>query len=258
MTQAQRWNAGDYRTNAPFVPELGKAVLDLLSVPAGARVLDLGCGDGVLSQELCFRGYDVLGVDASHDMVCAARARGVAALHADGHDLPFAPESFDAVFSNATLHWLKRPDTAIASVYRALRPGGQFVAEFGGLGNTQRVVHALVSGLTARGLAGAEAVPWYFPSPGEYATRLERAGFRVEVMYYFDRPTPLPGDLLDWIATFGDSFTNLLSDAARESYLRDVRAELACELVDSNGVWVLDYVRLRFRAKKPDRRALLA
>jgi SAM-dependent methyltransferase len=251
MSQAQVWRPSDYRTNAPFVPQLGKAVLELLTVPQGARVLDLGCGDGVLSQELCARGYDVLGVDASPEMVAAARLRGIEALHADGHDLPFAQHSFDAVFSNATLHWLTRPDAAIASVYRALRPGGQFVAEFGGQGNTQRVVRALVAGLVARGVAGAAAIPWYFPSPGEYATRLERAGFRVEVMYHFDRPTPLPGDVLDWIATFCDSFTRGLSEQARTGYLHEVRAELAQELCDASGTWVLDYVRLRFRAQKP-------
>lgn len=251
MTQVQPLRASDYRTHASFVPELGKAVLDLLTVPAGARVLDLGCGDGVLSQELRARGFDVVGVDTSPSMVAAARAAGIDALCADGHDLPFAEQSFHAVFSSATLHWLTRPDAVIASVYRALRPGGQFVAELGGKGNTARLVRALVAGLSARGLAGDAAVPWYFPSPGEYATRLEQAGFRVELMCHFDRPTPLPGDILGWIATFGDSFTRLLPEAARAPYLSEVRAQLASELLNASGTWVLDYVRLRFRATKP-------
>lgn len=249
-TSAQTWNADDYATHAHFVPTFGKALLDMLTLPAPARVLDLGCGDGVLTRELCARGYQVLGVDASPEMVSAARANGVAAEVVDGHALPYPPATFDAVFSNATLHWLTRPDAAIAGVARVLCPGGQFVAELGGKGNTRRVVAALVAGLDARGIAGESLVPWYFPSAAEYAHKLEQAGFRVDVMAHFDRPTPLPGDVLGWIATFGDSFTRAVPEAERADFLQEVRARLAPELLDAHGRWVLDYVRLRFRATK--------
>jgi len=249
-TSAQTWNADDYAAHAHFVPAFGKSVLDMLTLPAPARVLDLGCGDGALTCELIARGYQVLGVDASPDMVRAARERGVSAAVVDGHALPYPAGSFDAVFSNATLHWLTRPDVALAGVAHVLRPGGQFVAEFGGAGNVRRVVAALVAGLSARGIAGAECIPWYFPSVGEYAQKLERAGFRVDVMAHFDRPTPLPGDVLGWIATFGESFTRALPAQARAEYLQEVRARLAPELCDTDGRWALDYVRLRFRATK--------
>ena len=246
---AQAWSPDDYARNASFVPKLGEPLLELLTVPAPARVLDLGCGDGALTSELCARGYDVLGVDSSPEMVRAARARGLSAEVADGHALPFDSE-FDAVFSNAALHWLLRPDDAIASVHRALRPGGQFVAELGGAGNIARLLSALTSLLDARGVAGAGVVPWYFPSAGEYATRLERAGFRVDLLAHFERPTVLPGDVLGWLATFGDSFTNALPVAERPAYLEDVRERLSQQLVNRDGHWVLDYVRLRFRAVK--------
>ncbi|HVZ33213.1 MAG TPA: hypothetical protein VG963_12355 [Polyangiaceae bacterium] len=126
--------------------------------------------------------------------------------------------------------------------HRALTPGGEFVAEFGGAGNVASVVEALTAELRARGVDAPQ--PWYFPSAGEYATKLERAGFRVEFLAYFDRPTPLPGDVLDWIATFGERYTHALPAEQRPSYLRDVRARLA----PLNGV--LDYVRLRTRARK--------
>jgi trans-aconitate methyltransferase len=249
MADSQTWNADDYEQHAPFVAELGVPVIDLLTVAPPARVLDLGCGDGVLTQKLCERGYTVLGVDASAAMVHAASARGVPAQVVDGHALPFV-DAFEAVFSNAALHWLLRPDEAIAGVHRALRANGQFVGEFGGAGNVERLVSALVAGLDARGVHGADVIPWYFPSAGEYATRLERAGFRVDFISHFDRPTPLPSDLLDWIATFGESFTRALPERERADYLSEVRARLAPQLVGPDGRWLLDYVRLRFRATR--------
>jgi trans-aconitate methyltransferase len=250
MTSTQTWHSGNYHKHAAFVPELGKGLLDLLTIDRSARVLDLGCGDGVLTEQLVQRGYDVLGVDASEAMVRAARARGLNAQVLDGHALSFDNE-FDAVFSNAALHWLTRPDEAIAGAHRALRRGGQFVAELGGAGNVASVVGALVAGLDARGVRGQDAMPWYFPSVGDYATRLERAGFRVDFISHFDRPTPLPTDVLDWIATFGESFTRSLPAHERPGYLAEVRERLARSQRDALGNWTLDYVRLRFRAHKP-------
>ena len=251
MTTTQTWNTNDYATHAHFVPAYGSAVVELLTKEPPARVLDLGCGDGVLTRELVQRGYEVVGIDASPQMVAAAREHGIDAAVVDGHALPYAPSTFDAVFSNATLHWLTRPEQVIESVFRVLRPGGEFVAEFGGAGNTRRVMHALVSGLDARGISGASAIPWYFPSVGEYATKLEQAGFRVAVMAHFDRPTPLPGDVLGWITTFCESFTRAVPAEQRDAYLAEVRAKLAPELQGSDGRWHVDYVRLRFRAIKP-------
>lgn len=249
MAITQTWDASDYKRHAGFVAELGAPLIDLLGLPRGARVLDLGCGDGVLSEQLAGRGYDVLGIDASEAMVQAARERGITAQVCDGHALSLE-QAFAGVFSNATLHWLTRPDEVIAGVHRALRPGGVFAGEFGGAGNVATVVHALTAALDARGIAGQAAIPWYFPSPGEYASRLERAGFRVDFIAHFDRPTPLPTDVVGWIGTFGESFTHRLPERERAAYLEEVRARLAEQLVDEAGRWVLDYVRLRFRATK--------
>jgi trans-aconitate methyltransferase len=240
----QTWNAADYTRNASFVPSFGEALLSMLR-PSPARVLDLGCGDGALSLQLLQRGYDVVAVDASVSMVEAARVHGLDARVIDGHGLRFHDE-FDAVFSNAALHWMTRPDEVIAGVHRALRPGGELVAEFGGAGNVAHVVDALVAELDARGLEAPQ--PWYLPSAGEYASKLERAGFRVEFLAHFDRPTPLPGDVLDWIATFGERFTLALPPEQRAAYLRDVRARLAP--LQQGEQWVLDYVRLRVRARR--------
>jgi SAM-dependent methyltransferase len=166
-----------------------------------------------------------------------------------GEDLPFSDE-FDAVFSNAVLHWIKSADSMMASVFRSLRTGGKFVAECGGYGCVDRIRTALVEALDRRWIDGEARVPWYFPTPGDYATRLERAGFRVDSIALIPRPTPLPGDMSGYLETFAQSFFHGMTDAVREEYLREVRAVLEPQLRDGNGIWVADYVRLRFAAIK--------
>ena len=166
--------------------------------------------------------------------------------------LPFH-EEFDAVFSNAVLHWIKRADLTdlmIAGVYRSLRPGGRFVAECGGYGCIEKIRTALIQASNRRGADGEALSPWYFPTPDDYASRLERAGFRVDSIALIPRPTPLPGDIIGWLETFAQCFLHGLSDDARHDYLQEVRMILEPQLVDENGVWVADYVRLRFAATR--------
>jgi SAM-dependent methyltransferase len=164
-------------------------------------------------------------------------------------ELPFR-EEFDAVFSNAVLHWIKRADLMIAGVYRALKPSGRFVAECGGYGCVDKIRTALVQALDRRGIDGESRVPWYFPTPGDYATRLERAGFRVDSIALIPRPTPLPGDVIGFLETFGHSFLQGLSGDARTEYVEEVRTVLEPQLRNSDGIWIADYVRLRFAATK--------
>jgi SAM-dependent methyltransferase len=163
--------------------------------------------------------------------------------------LPFR-EEFDAVFSNAVLHWIQRADAMIAAVYRSLRPGGRFVAECGGYGCVHKIRTALVEGLNRRGIDGEARVPWYFPTPGDYATRLETAGFRVDSIALIPRPTPLPGDIIGWLEIFAQSFLQGLSRNEQQAYLEEVRAALEPQLRDAAGIWIADYVRLRFAATK--------
>jgi trans-aconitate methyltransferase len=249
MSSAQAWDPVVYARNARFVSDLGSPVLELLAPQPGERILDLGCGDGVLTKKLADLGCEVVAVDSSAPQIDAARTLGLDArvMHADA--LPFRDE-FDAVFSNAVLHWIPDADPMIAAVYHSLKPGGRFVAECGGHGCVQKIRTALVQALDLRGIDGEARVPWYYPTPGDYATRLERAGFRVDSIALIPRPTPLPGDVIDWIETFAHSFLEGFTGAARFDYLREVRAVLEPQLRDGLGTWVADYVRLRFAASK--------
>src|SRR6516225_2253798 len=164
MSTAQTWDPATYAKNARFVSDLGSPVLELLAPKAGERILDLGCGDGVLTKKLAGFGCAVIGVDSSLAQVDAARKLGLTAYVMNAEDLSFQ-EEFDAVFSNAVLHWIKRADPMISAVYRALKHGGRFVAECGGHGCIHKIQTALVEGLERKGLDGAARIPWYFPTP---------------------------------------------------------------------------------------------
>jgi trans-aconitate methyltransferase len=249
MPGVQTWDPKIYAKNARFVSDLGWPVLELLSPQPGERILDLGCGDGVLTKKIAELGCKVIAVDSSAPQVEAAMLLGLEAYVLNGEELSFR-EEFDAVFSNAVLHWIKNADAMIEGVYRSLRREGRFVAECGGHGCVDKIRTALVQALDRRGIDGESRVPWYFPTPEDYATRLEHAGFRVNSIALIPRPTLLPADIIEWLETFGHSFVAGLSGHARDEYLREVRAVLEPQLVDAEGVWVADYVRLRFSATK--------
>ena len=246
----QTWDPERYARNARFVSDLGAPLLELLAPRPGERVLDLGCGDGVLTEKLVALGCAVVGVDASAPQVDAARARGLDAHVRDAEALDFEG-AFDAVFSNAALHWIRRPERAIDAVWRALVPGGRFVAELGGDGCVAKIRAALASALARRGLDAAALSPWYFPTAAEYRALLEARGFVVDSIALFPRPTPLPGDIVDWLETFAESFTRALPPGDRPALLAEVREALRPELCDGEGRWSADYVRLRFAAHRP-------
>ena len=250
MDEGQSWDPERYARNARFVSELGAPVLELLAPRPGERILDLGCGDGALTEKLAAAGCSVVGVDGSAAQVEAARRRGLDARVADGQALGFVNQ-FDAVFSNAALHWMRRQDAVIAGVWQALVPGGRFVGELGGRGCVSQIRTALIDALRRRGIDGADHDPWYFPDVAEYRGRLEAAGFRVDSIALIPRPTPLPGDVVGWLETFAESFTAPLPPAERPGFLAEVRDALRPRLCDAEGRWTADYVRLRFAAIKP-------
>jgi SAM-dependent methyltransferase len=234
------------------VPALGQPVLDLLHPRSGERILDLGCGDGTLTEQLVALGAQVVGIDASPDMIATAVERGLDARRIDARALVFENE-FDAVFSNAVLHWIKDdPDAPIAGAFRALKAGGRFVGELGGHACIAAVTIALVATLDRRGIQDADSwIPWYFPTVEDYDTRLRRAGFVPRSVELIPRPTPLPTGMRGWLDIFANPFCAALPREQRGGFLDDVTALLKPVLCAANGTWTADYIRLRFVAIKP-------
>ena len=252
MADKQNWDPKRYAHNARFVSDLGMPVVELLAPRPGERVLDLGCGDGALTRKLVEMGCRVFGVDGSVAQARAARKLGLDVCVMDGERLGLA-QGFEAVFSNAVLHWMKRADDVIDGVWHALRPGGRFVAECGGAGCIARIQTALVEALIRRGIDAHAIEAWYFPTPEDYGGRLEARGFRVHSMALIPRPTPLPGDIIDWLKTLAQRYTHILPEKEQAAFLEEVREALLPVLCDEEGQWTADYVRLRFVALKPEK-----
>ncbi len=244
----QTWDPEQYAQNVRFVSDLGMSVVELLNPKPGEKILDLGCGDGALTEKLAKLGCDVIGVDQSAEQIEAVKARGLNAQIIDGQQLTFKSE-FDAVFSNAALHWMKQADVVIQGVYQALKPQGRFVAEFGGKGNVASVTTALLQTLKKHDLDFTQLNPWYFPTVDDYRGRLEAQGFQVATIELIPRPTPLPGDIDDWFDVFVKNFLSSLDKHQQHEVYQDLKAQLKPTLFQ-NKTWIVDYVRLRFSAFK--------
>lgn len=248
-----KWDAGLYDAKHAFVWEKAKGLVDLLAARPGERILDLGCGTGTLTAEIEKGGARVVGVDRSPDMIAEARAKFPAIPFelGDARELPFVRE-FDAVFSNAVLHWIPEAEKVISGVVRALRPGGRFVAEFGGKGNVRHVVLALEAALAELEISPDAANPWYYPSIAEYASLLEKHDLEVVEAVLFARPTKLEDGadgLRNWITMFGGSYLERVPPIDRERFLAAAETAARPALWKADH-WEMDYRRLRIAAVK--------
>jgi trans-aconitate methyltransferase len=246
----QTWDASLYAGNGRFVALLAGSLVEALQPKAGERILDLGCGDGFLTRRMGESGATMVGVDSSPQMIAAATELGVDARFASGEELPFEHE-FDAVFSNAALHWMSDQDAVLEGVYRALKPGGRFVAECGGQGNIAAIRVALLAVLARHGIPAEQIENNRFFSDTEYRARLESHGFLVEEIMLKPRPTPLPSGMADWLKTFRSSVLERVSGAERPLAIEQIVSLLKPVLCDREGNWTADYVRLRFVARRP-------
>ena len=239
------WQSETYAKNAAFVPALAADLVDLLAPKRGERILDLGCGDGVLTEKIVAAGAVVVGVDLSASMVEAARARGIDAHIGDAERLTF-DNAFDAVFSNAVLHWTRDIDAVLAGVSRALRTSGRFVGELGAHGNVASIIAASARALERRGLSPGN--PWYFPTAVEFTSALKRHHFTIDQITTFERPTVLPTGVPGWMETFGGPLIRAVDSRDRPVVVREIEEDLAATNRDRDGQWMADYVRLRFVA----------
>ena len=253
-TKTASWNSELYQSSHPFVWQFGRDLLNMLAPKAGERILDLGCGTGQLTADIANSGAEVVGLDLSAEMIAAASAN-FPRLRFELGDIAAANYSseFDAVFSNAALHWVRDQNAAIHAIARALKPGGRFVFEMGGRCNIQQIWSAAIQALSAMGVKDPEKLsPWFYPSIGEYAPMLESRGLLVTFAVLFDRPTPLEGGeqgLRAWLEMFGMFASNVLRPQQREELMQRIEA-ITRPTLFHDGQWTVDYKRLRMIAVK--------
>ncbi len=247
------WAAGEYDKSFSFVANYGRDLIPLLAPKRGERILDLGCGTGKLTAEIAKSGATLLGLDADENMLATARKAypNIAFVKGDATRLTFKGQ-FDAVFSNAALHWMLRPKLVLKGVAKALKPGARFVAEMGGYRNCIAITDATIAALRKEGIRASVSDCWYFPTLGQQASLLEAVGLTVSFATYFDRLTPLEGGsngIRQWLEMFGTPLLQRAPVNRRSAIIKAIEKATRPELY-RDGRWHADYRRLRFIAIK--------
>ncbi len=244
------WDPARYQDQHSFVWRYGANLVESLNPQPGERILDLGCGTGQLSARIARSGATVVGLDNSAEMLAEARKNYPDLEFVSGDAAGFGvSEPFDAVFSNAALHWVQDAEGAAKSIAQALRASGRFVAEFGGKGNIASVQAALRAVL---GPSADDESPWYYPSVGEYTALVERHGFEVRDASLFDRPTPLEGEdgMANWLRMFTGTYLRKFPSERADHIVREL-VEYLRPTQYRNGTWTVDYRRLRVACVRP-------
>jgi ubiquinone/menaquinone biosynthesis C-methylase UbiE len=243
------WNADKYAQGASFVSSLAFSLIDILDTKKDEKILDLGCGEGTLAKEIQNRGAKVIGVDLSEDMVDKAKEKGIEAFVMGVTNLQFEDETFDKVFSNAVLHWVKDLNTSASEISRVLKKDGKFVAEFGGFGNINSLCEAMSEVFFKHKDFGRFNNPWNFVSDIEYKNILEKNGFKIKSIELIPRPTKI-NDIKEWLDIFGNGITINLSQEQKITFKNEVEKILRKKIYNQESGWIADYVRLRVEAFK--------
>lgn len=243
-----KWDPNLYDASHNYVSKYGSNVLELLDPKKGEKILDVGCGTGDLANELYEKGINVEGVDQSPTMIEQAKEKypHIPFHIADITNLSFE-DNFDAIFSNAVLHWVKTPETALQNMYKSLRPSGRLVAEFGGKGNVENLTSTIINQVREAGYSFDEKhFPWYFPSIADYSIFMEKVGFQVTFAHLYDRPTPLQGEkgLINWIKMFAETFLNDVPLDKQNEVIKQVEQKLK-KVQFKDNKWIADYIRLQ-------------
>ena len=247
-----QWNAADYARVGSFVPALGAAALDLLDPQPGEHILDVGCGDGALTRRIIERGASVVGIDSSTEMIDAAKAAGLDAHRLEAEDMRFDAE-FDAAFSNAALHWMLERDAVAAAIFRALKPGGRFAGEMGGVGNIATLRRGIRDELVERGYPVPAEDPQWYASPEQFRLVYAAAGFTQIDARIVPRETELESGVAEWVKTFRAGWLDAaqVPETDRDDVAAAIERRLEPQLRRPDGSWFADYVRLRFIMRKP-------
>ncbi len=268
-TAGYRWDAEEYRHFSSQQKKWGRELMDRLRLKGDEDILDLGCGDGALAAELAKRvpRGSVVGVDVSPEMIRHARLAYPRRLHPnlswkvmDACHLDFL-ESFDVVFSNAVLHWIRDQARVLEGIARALKPGGTLLAQMGGRGNAAEVACVLVALMASERWSSYFQdleIPYRFLAPEDYLPLLEEAGLepvRVELVHK-DMVHDGREGMAGWIRTTWLPFTQRVPEGSREEFVYQLVDGYLREFPpDEEGLVHVKAVRLEVEARKPPRGA---
>ena len=248
MSDTNTWSADKYNKHAGFVSNLAFPVVELLDPQENEKILDLGCGDGTLAVEIEKYKSKVTAVDLSENMVEKTKEKGIDASVMSAAELIYENE-FDAVFSNAVLHWVKEADVTVKKIARSLKSEGRFIAEFGGYGNIKYLTDAMEEVFHKHKEFGSFNNPWSFPKEDEYKQLLQENGFKVEYIELIPRPTNID-DISNWLDIFANGIVSHLTQEQQRQFKTEVREILKPQIYTEENGWVADYVRLRLKAHK--------
>lgn len=242
------WDAELYDSNHSFVSSYGSNLIDLLKPESNEKILDIGCGTGDLTNQIYKQCPNIVGIDKSYQMINQASKKypHIPFLVKDITNFN-SSQLFDAVFTNATMHWIKQPEKALENIYKQLKSGGRLVAEFGGKQNVQIITNEVICQLREQNISyDNDQFPWYFPSMGEYISLMEEKGFTVKFAEYFDRPTPLVGEkgLSNWINMFSNNMFGNLKEDTKRIIIKNTENNLR-PILHGGDQWIADYKRIR-------------
>ena len=246
--ESNNWNTNQYKNHASFVSDMAEDLVEVLNPKKDETILDLGCGDGTLALKIKQKCQNIIAVDLSNEMVEKTKSLGIEAYIMSATNLEFE-NKFDAVFSNAVLHWVKQSKLAVQNINKVLKQNGRFIAEFGGYKNINTIVQAIQEVFNQNKDYGVFNNPWYFPTTQEYKNILEQNGFEVKSINLTTRPTSVD-DILNWLNIFANGIISHLNKEQKESFLLEVKRILENKLYSKEQGWILDYVRIRVEAKK--------
>ena len=240
------WNAALYDKKHNFVAEYGKGLLQYIPEKPEQRILDLGCGTGILTAQLAEICSYVLGVDSSQDMIEKAteQYKKIDFRVCDALELPFEKE-WDIVFSNAVFHWINDHNKLLQNIYKVLKPNGLLICEFGAYGNIAKIENAFASVLKE---LGYDYHPKFnFPTAESFGKLLTANHFFIDTIYDYDRPTPLKDSekgLSNWIKQFFAVDLASFSEKEQDTIFHKVE-ELLKPTLWNGKEWIADYRRLR-------------
>ncbi|MCK9372795.1 MAG: methyltransferase domain-containing protein [Sulfuricurvum sp.] len=251
-----KWDAESYAKNSKSQELWAKELIEKINLNGHEVILDIGCGDGKVTDYLAHLTTSrVVGIDLNHDMIALAKASYPLPefLQMDAEKIDYE-NTFDLVFSNAVLHWVKNHEAVIAGIHKALKPKGKTVLQMGGEGNAKMVFTALSTVQKEYAPYFEDFVsPYTFCSDSYYLKILDKAGFVQPDVQLIEKDMVHKNleAFEGWLKTTWFPYLGCLPENKRVEFLNQwIQAYLDLAPLDKMGRVHVSMVRLEVKAQK--------